>query len=104
MVRTFVKSHCLIVEPGHRAFKFNSFSGVGNKIFREGWHVKIPAFERAIIYDVRTHPKVIRSTTGTKGKSTTFESLTCFLNNFFRLANCQHQSESFVPTRLHKTE
>ena len=68
MVRTRLRSDILVVEPGHRAFKFNSFSGVGNKIFREGWHLKLPAFERAIIYDVRTHPKVIRSTTGTKGK------------------------------------
>ena len=56
------------VEPGHRAFKFNAFYGVGNKIFREGWHMKIPGIERPVIYDVRTHPKVIRSSTGTKGE------------------------------------
>ena len=35
---------------------------------REGWHVKLPYFERPIIYDVRTHPKQIKSITGSKGK------------------------------------
>ena len=56
------------VEPGHRAFKFNKISGVGNDIVREGWHFKMPYFERPIIYDVRTHPKQIKSVTGSKGK------------------------------------
>ena len=58
----------LIVEPGHRAFKFNKFSGIQDSIMREGWHFKIPYFERQIIYDVRTHPKQIKSVTGSKGK------------------------------------
>lgn len=58
-----------IVEPGHRAFKFNKFSGVQDNIVREGWHFKLPYFERPIIYDVRTHPKQIKSVTGSKGKS-----------------------------------
>ena len=34
------------VEPGHRAFKFNKFSGVQDNIMREGWHFKMPYFER----------------------------------------------------------
>lgn len=33
---------------------------------REGWHLKMPYFERQIIYDVRTHPKQIQSRTGSK--------------------------------------
>lgn len=33
---------------------------------REGWHLKIPYFERQIIYDVRSHPKQIQSRTGSK--------------------------------------
>ena len=47
------------VEPGHRAFKFNKYSGVSDNIVREGWHFKMPWLERQIIYDVRTHPKQI---------------------------------------------
>jgi len=34
------------VEPGHRAFKFNKLYGVGDTIYREGWHLKVPYFER----------------------------------------------------------
>jgi len=63
------------VEPGHRAFKFNKITGVGNTIYREGWHLKMPYFERQIIYDVRTHPKVIKSSTGTKDLQTVNLSL-----------------------------
>ena len=90
------------MEPGHRAFKFNKLTGVGNTIYREGWHLKLPYFERQIIYDVRTHPKVIKSSTGTKGK---FEPLSA--NDFFkndRFADCQSELESVVPTRLYLIE
>lgn len=60
------KSAIYYVEPGHRAFKFNKISGVQTEIYREGWHLKLPYFERPIIYDVRTHPKQIKSVTGSK--------------------------------------
>ena len=53
---TLWKSGIYYVEPGHRAFKYNKFYGVDETIYREGWHFKIPYFERPIIYDVRTHP------------------------------------------------
>lgn len=56
-----------LVEPGHRAFKFNKVLGVGEAIFREGWHFKLPYLEKPVIYDVRTHPRVIKSVTGSKG-------------------------------------
>ena len=61
-----------IVETGHRAIKFNKISGVRDGIFREGWHIRWPYFERPIIYDVRTHPTVIKSMTGSKGKQSLF--------------------------------
>ena len=41
-----------IVQPGHRAIKFNKISGVGNEVKREGWNFMIPWFEHPIIYDV----------------------------------------------------
>jgi len=63
---TVWKSAIFYVEPGHRAFKFNKFSGVQDNIMREGWHFKMPYFERQIVYDVRTHPKQIQSRTGSK--------------------------------------
>ena len=83
-----------IVEPGHRAIKFNAISGVGETIYREGYNFKIPAIERPIIYDVRTHPKTIKSATGSKGKSTNLDEvhLLMILTFLHRFANCQHQS------------
>ena len=56
------------VDTGHRAIKFNKFLGVREQVYREGFHVMLPWFERPIIYDVRTHPTVIKSMTGSKGK------------------------------------
>jgi prohibitin 2 len=41
-------------------------TGVGNKVFKEGYHLMLPWFERPIIYDVRTHPQTIKSVTGSK--------------------------------------
>jgi len=63
------------VKPGQRAFKFNKVSGVSEKIVKEGWHFKAPWFERAIIYDVRTQPKKIKSATGSKDLQTVNISL-----------------------------
>lgn len=44
------------VDTGHRAIKFSKLTGVGNTVYKEGYHLMLPWFERPIIYDVRTHP------------------------------------------------
>jgi prohibitin 2 len=54
------------VDTGHRAILFNKVYGVKETVYREGWHIKLPWFERPIIYDSRTHPTVIKSMTGSK--------------------------------------
>jgi prohibitin 2 len=54
------------VDTGHKAIKFSKISGVGSQSYKEGWHLMLPWFERPIIYDVRTHPTVINSVTGSK--------------------------------------
>ena len=54
------------VDTGHRAILFNKLSGIKNNVYREGWHLKMPWFERPIVYEVRTHPTTIRSMTGSK--------------------------------------
>ncbi len=41
------------VEPGFLAIKFNIFSGVGSRVYKEGYHLLFPFMERAIIYDCR---------------------------------------------------
>jgi len=54
------------VEGGHRAVIYSRLSGVGDKVFNEGMHFKIPWVERPIIFDIRTRPHQMQSLTGTK--------------------------------------
>ena len=61
-----VPSFIYSVDGGHRAIKFSRFVGLRNTIYREGWHLRLPYFEWPIVYDVRTHPKVLNSKTGSK--------------------------------------
>ncbi len=55
------------VEPGFTALKFNIFSGVGSKHFREGYHLLVPFVERPIIYDCRMKNNNLICVCGTKG-------------------------------------
>ncbi|CAG9331625.1 unnamed protein product [Blepharisma stoltei] len=66
-VGVFLYNSLFTVDPGHRAIMYNRISGINsNKIYIEGTHFKIVFFDRPIIYDVRTHPRIISSLTGTK--------------------------------------
>ena len=56
----------LTVKGGHRAVIFDRFAGVRPKTIGEGTHFLIPWVQRAIIYDIRTKPKNISTTTGSK--------------------------------------
>ena len=54
------------VEAGHRAIKYSKLRGILPQIYKEGWHVMIPWLEHPIIYDVRTHPQIFKSQTGSR--------------------------------------
>uniref|UniRef100_A0A915MC15 Band 7 domain-containing protein n=1 Tax=Meloidogyne javanica TaxID=6303 RepID=A0A915MC15_MELJA len=54
------------VEAGHRAIIFNRIGGLGNEIYKEGLHFRVPWFQYPIIYDIRARPNQIRSPTGSK--------------------------------------
>ena len=54
------------VKGGTRAVIFDRLSGVQEKVVNEGTHFLIPWLQRAIIYDVRTKPRNISTTTGSK--------------------------------------
>ncbi|PWY94785.1 prohibitin [Aspergillus sclerotioniger CBS 115572] len=54
------------VRGGTRAIIFDRLSGVQEKVMSEGTHFLIPWLQRAIIYDVRTKPRNISTTTGSK--------------------------------------
>uniref|UniRef100_A0A7E4WB64 Prohibitin n=1 Tax=Panagrellus redivivus TaxID=6233 RepID=A0A7E4WB64_PANRE len=54
------------VDAGHRAIMFNRVGGIGNEIFKEGLHFRVPWFQYPIVYDIRARPTTIRSPTGSK--------------------------------------
>jgi prohibitin 2 len=54
------------VEGGQRAIMFNRIGGVGDDIFTEGLHFRVPWFQYPIIYDIRSRPRKISSPTGSK--------------------------------------
>ncbi|KAH0827655.1 prohibitin-1 [Fonsecaea monophora] len=54
------------VRGGTRAVIFDRLSGVQEKVINEGTHFLVPWLQKAIIYDVRTKPRNISTTTGSK--------------------------------------
>jgi prohibitin 2 len=54
------------VEAGHRAIMFNRIGGIGQDVYKEGLHFRIPWFQYPIVYDIRARPNQVRSPTGSK--------------------------------------
>jgi prohibitin 2 len=62
------KQTLILVDIGHYALKFNKITGLGKTVYREGWNVKIPYFERPIIFNVQSREKEIKAETANRGK------------------------------------
>ncbi|XP_028393144.1 protein l(2)37Cc-like [Dendronephthya gigantea] len=54
------------VEGGHRAVIFDRFQGVKDEVTDEGTHFLIPWVQRPIIFDIRSRPRNVPVTTGSK--------------------------------------
>ena len=54
------------VRGGTRAVIFDRLSGVKEQVIDEGTHFLVPWLQRAIMYDIRTKPRNISTTTGSK--------------------------------------
>ena len=54
------------VKGGTRAVIFDRLRGVSDQVVNEGTHFLIPWLQRAIAFDVRTKPRLISTTTGSK--------------------------------------
>ena len=54
------------VKGGSRAVIFDRLSGVKEQVVNEGTHFLVPWLQKSIIYDVRTKPRNISTTTGSK--------------------------------------
>ncbi|OAJ38530.1 hypothetical protein BDEG_22443 [Batrachochytrium dendrobatidis JEL423] len=63
------------VEGGHRAVIFDRVRGVMPTPIGEGTHFLIPWLQRAIMFEVRTKPRTISTTTGSKDMQTISLSL-----------------------------
>ncbi|KAJ9618748.1 Prohibitin-1, subunit of the prohibitin complex (Phb1p-Phb2p) [Taxawa tesnikishii (nom. ined.)] len=63
---SFANASIYDVKGGTRAVIFDRLSGVKEKVVNEGTHFLIPWLQKAIIYDVRTKPRNISTTTGSK--------------------------------------
>lgn len=54
------------VKGGQRAVIFDRLSGVKEQVVNEGTHFLLPWVQRSIMFDVRTKPRNISTTTGSK--------------------------------------
>lgn len=63
---SFVQASMYDVKGGYRAVIFDRLTGVKEKVVNEGTHFLIPWLQKSIIYDVRTKPRNISTTTGSK--------------------------------------
>ncbi|KAL2073519.1 hypothetical protein VTL71DRAFT_10845 [Oculimacula yallundae] len=63
---SFAQASIYDVKGGTRAVIFDRLSGVQDKVVNEGTHFLIPWLQKSIIYDVRTKPRNISTTTGSK--------------------------------------
>lgn len=54
------------VRGGSRAVIFDRIQGVKETVINEGTHFLVPWLQRSIIFDVRTKPRNIATTTGSK--------------------------------------
>lgn len=63
---SLLQSSMYDVEGGKRAVIFDRLSGVQSRVIGEGTHFVVPWLQKPIIYDVRTKPKTIATTTGSK--------------------------------------
>ncbi|KAI9322232.1 band 7 family-domain-containing protein [Dichotomocladium elegans] len=61
-----IQSAMYDVQGGHRAVIFDRIQGVKDVSTGEGTHFLVPWLQRAVIFDVRTKPRNISTTTGSK--------------------------------------
>jgi len=63
---SFAQASIYDVKGGTRAVIFDRLSGVKEDVINEGTHFLVPWLQKSIIYDVRTRPRNISTTTGSK--------------------------------------
>jgi len=65
-IALFVANTCT-VDGGERVVLWDRFAGVKPEVIGEGTHFLIPGIQKPQVFDIRTKPRVITTTTGSKG-------------------------------------
>ena len=55
-----------VVDGGERALMYDKLRGIQTKIYGEGMHFYLPIIQEPKRFEIRTRPKLIHSTTGTR--------------------------------------
>lgn len=63
---TIATRFIFVVDGGERAVIFNKLRGLQNKVYGEGMHFKIPIIMAPRIFEIRSRPRLISSSTGTR--------------------------------------
>jgi prohibitin 2 len=66
---TYAAYHSVVtIQPGHRGIIYNRIGGLDDKHhLKEGLNFVVPWFQRPIVFDIRTRPQPIDTTSGSKG-------------------------------------
>ncbi len=67
---SIVSSSLYSVDGGQRAVIFDRWQGIKQQVVGEGMHFVIPWLQKPIIFDIRTRPRIITTTTGSKDMQT----------------------------------
>lgn len=80
---TYGAYHSMVtVQPGHQGVIYNRFSGLDERSsLKEGLNFVIPWFQRAVVFDIRTRPQPIDTTSGSKGDPHLQRGCCCKFNN-----------------------
>lgn len=65
-IGTVATRFIFVVDGGERVVIFNKFRGLDTKVYGEGMHFKIPFVMEPRAFEVRSRPRLISSTTGTR--------------------------------------
>merc|ERR1711990_346763 len=87
-----VNSAIYNVDAGCRGVIFDRFQGVLQDVKDEGTHFYIPMIQTPIIFDVKTQPKTLRTSTGSKD----LQTVNLTLRVLFRLKTCNKVIASYI--------
>lgn len=74
---------------------FNRIGGVGDEVYKEGLHFRVPWFQYPIVYDIRARPNQIRSPTGSKDLQVRAWCVKLLAELCSKLALCENVSKVF---------